>query len=242
MNLKKLVLTAIASAFCFTAIYAQDNAEAAKPADAQAAEAKPVEDKLLPLITMEQAFAKALQNRNILAQYINNEVEKYKKAEEKDKAAIEENIKNARNKLAELNTYMDVIFGLGGRRAYEYNRVTSEIYLTVGTVSEVFTRAIATRDALAKQIAAVKEAIDKEQDAEKKKALEANQTALVQRYALIVNALFNIYQVHPVRNYHFDAATRTLFLKTNDAEVTKLQEQIKKAAEERKATEEKKAE
>ena len=138
-----------------------------------------------------------------MAEYINNEVEKSTRSEEKDKAAIEENIKNARNKLAELNTYMDVIFGLGGRRAYEYNRVTSEIYLTVGTVSEVFTRAIATRDALAKQIAAVKEAIDKEQDAEKKKALEANQTALVQRYALIVNALFNIYQVHPVRNYHF---------------------------------------
>ena len=218
--LKKLFLTTLICGLCFTSLMAQD-----------ADEKK--EDKLLPLITMEQAFAKALQTRNVLAQYINQENAKLEKADDAEKEELNKNITAARRRLAEINTSMDVIYGLGGRRAYEYNRVTSEIYLRVGTVSEVFTRAIATRDNLAKQIAALKEAIDKETDADKKKALEANQTAAVQRYALVVNALYNIFQIHPVRHYHFDAATRTLFLKTNDEEVQKLQEQLKKAQEEK---------
>ncbi|MBR4370820.1 MAG: hypothetical protein IKS92_07225, partial [Victivallales bacterium] len=119
------------------------------------------EDKLLPLITMEQAFAKALQTRNVLAQYINQENAKLEKADDAAKEEITKNVTAARRRLAEINTYMDVIYGLGGRRAYEYNRVTSEIYLRVGTVSEVFTRAIATRDALAKQITTLKDAIEK---------------------------------------------------------------------------------
>ncbi len=220
--LKKLLLTSLICGLCFTSLMAQD-AEEKK------------EDKLLPLITMEQAFAKALQTRNVLAQYINTENAKLEKATDAEKEELNKNITAARRRLAEINTYMDVIYGLGGRRAYEYNRVTSEIYLRVGTVSEVFTRAIATRDNLAKQIAALKEAIDKETDADKKKALEANQTAAVQRYALVVNALYNIFQIHPVRHYHFDAATRTLFLKTNDEEVKKLQEQLKEAQEKKNA-------
>ena len=220
--LKKFFLTSLICGLCFTTLMAQE-AEEKK------------EDKLLPLITMEQAFAKALQTRNVLAQYINQESAKLEKADDAAKEEITKNVTAARRRLAEINTYMDVIYGLGGRRAYEYNRVTSEIYLRVGTVSEVFTRAIATRDALAKQITTLKEAIEKETDADKKANLEATQKQAVNRYALVVNALYNIFQIHPVRHYHFDAATRTLFLKTNDEEVQKLQEQLKKAQEEKKA-------
>ncbi|MBR4902033.1 MAG: hypothetical protein IKZ46_13940 [Victivallales bacterium] len=216
--LKKLLLTSLICGLCFTSLMAQD-----------ADEKK--EDKLLPLITMEQAFAKALQTRNVLAQYINKENAKLENATTSEKEEITKNVTAARQRLAEINTYMDVIYGLGGRRAYEYNRVTSEIYLRVGTVSEVFTRAIATRDALAKQITELKKAIEDETDADKKKNLEAAQTNAVNRYALVVNALYNIFQVHPARHYHFDAATRTLFLKTNDEEVKKLQEQLKEAKE-----------
>ncbi len=220
--LKKFFLTSLICSLCFASLMAQE-AEEKK------------EDKLLPLITMEQAFAKALQTRNVLAQYINQENAKLEKADDAAKEEITKNVTAARRRLAEINTYMDVIYGLGGRRAYEYNRVTSEIYLRVGTVSEVFTRAIATRDALAKQITELKDAIEKETDADKKANLEATQKQVVNRYALVVNALYNIFQIHPVRHYHFDAATRTLFLKTNDEEVAKLREQLKKAEEEKKA-------
>lgn len=226
MKLKPILLSALASA---TLLAAEDK-KPAEPAAAAAepAAAKPAQDKLLPLITMEQAFAKALQKRAALVQLLAQEANDYKAADDKAKPEIEKKFAATRKALAELNTYMDVIYGLGGNRAYEYNRVTSEIYLRVGTVTEVFTRAIATRDAIAKQIAAVKEALDKETDDAKKKNLEAQQAVLVRRYALIVNALFNIFQVHPVRNYHFDAASRTLFLKTSDEEVAKLREQLKK--------------
>lgn len=230
MKLKPILLSALASA---TLLAAEDKkpaaaAPAAEPAAATEPAAKPAQDKLLPLITMEQAFAKALQKRAALVQLLAQEANDYKAADDKAKPEIEKKFDATRKALAELNTYMDVIYGLGGNRAYEYNRVTSEIYLRVGTVTEVFTRAIATRDAIAKQIAAVKEALDKETDDAKKKNLEAQQAVLVRRYALIVNALFNIFQVHPVRNYHFDAASRTLFLKTSDEEVAKLREQLKK--------------
>ena len=77
--------------------------------------------------------------------------------------------------------------------------------------------------------------IEKETDADKKANLEATQKQAVNRYALVVNALYNIFQIHPVRHYHFDAATRTLFLKTNDEEVKKLQEQLKEAKEKKEA-------
>ena len=214
--LKKLFLTSLICSLCISSLMAQE-------ADDQK------EDKLLRLTTMEQAFAKALQTRNVLANYINQEIAKLEKADDDAKEELNKNITAARQRLAEINTYMDVIYGLGGRRAYEYNRVTSEIYLRVGTVTEVFTRAIQTRDNLAKQISALKDAIDKEEDADQKKNLETQQNIAVQRYALVVNALYNIFQIHPKRHYHFDEATRTLFLKTNDEEVKKLQEQLDKA-------------
>ena len=227
--LKKFFLASLICSLCFTSLMAQDAEDVA--------DAKKKEDKLLPLITMEQAFAKALQTRNVLAQFINKEAAKLEKADDAEKEEINKNITAARRRLAEINTYMDVIYGLGGRRAYEYNRVTSEIYLRVGTVSEVFTRAIKARDNLAKQIVDLKKALEDETDADKKKNLEASQKAVLQRYALVVNALYNIFQVHPARHYHFDEATRMLFLKTNDEEVQKLRDQIKKAEEEKKAAE-----
>jgi hypothetical protein len=226
---KKLFIASLICCICLSSLMAQDADD----------KTEKKEDKYLPLITMEQAFAKALKTRAMLAQYINNESAKYQKADDNEKAEIEKNVAAAQKRFNQINTYMDVIYGLGGQRNYEYNRVTSEIYLRVGTVTEVFTRAIAARDNLAKQIAQLKKDIEEEKDETKKKTLEDTQMKLAQRYALIVNALYNIFEVHPERQYNFDAATRTLYLKTNDEEVAKLREQIKKIEEEKKAAAEK---
>ncbi|MBP5671552.1 MAG: hypothetical protein J6X49_04110 [Victivallales bacterium] len=234
---KKLFIASLISSICFTSLMAQEAAAATQTAD----QTEKKEDKYLPLITMEQAFAKALRTRAALAQYINDESAKYQKANDTEKAEIEKNVAAAQKRFNQINTYMDVIYGLGGQRNYQYNRVTSEIYLRVGTVTEVFTRAITARNNLAKQIDQLKKDIEAEKDETKKKTLEDMQLKLAQRYALIVNALYNIFEVHPERHYNFDAATRTLYLKTNDEEITKLREQIKKIEEERKAAEEKKA-
>lgn len=207
-----------------TGVFAQDAAPAAAPAEENAK----LEDKLLPLMTMEQAFANALQRRALLANFIVQERAKLEKATEEEKAELNKNIDAATKQFAELTTYMDVIFGLGGRREYEYNRVNSTIYLKVGTVAETFGRAIQARDVRAAKIRELQAALEKEEDATKKEALQKELDGVFRQYALLVNALFRIYQIHPARNYQYVAGNQTLYLKTNDEEINKLKEEIEK--------------
>lgn len=195
--------------------------------EAAAAEAN-LEDKLLPLVTMEQAFVKALQRRALLVRFIEQETAKLKESTGEEATTISKNLEQARKALGEATTYMDVIFGLGGNRAYEYDSVKSTIYLRVGTITEVFARAIQARDTYAKRIVELKEIIEQEADETRKATLQKEHDALAQRWALVVNALYNIYQVHPKRNYQFNPSNLTLYLKTNDAEVQKLQTEIEK--------------
>ncbi|MFA6931795.1 MAG: hypothetical protein WCT05_15845 [Lentisphaeria bacterium] len=237
MNLKKFFTGALVMMMVFGG-YAL-RAEEAAPTEAAAAE-KTLEDKLLPLVTMEQAFSKALQRRAILARFIEQETAKLKESSGEDAAAISKSLVQARKAFAELTTYMDVIFGLGGNRAYEYDNVKSTIYLRVGTITEVFARAIQARDAYAKRIVELKDIIEKEGDETRKATLQKEHDALAQRWALVVNALYSIYQVHPKRNYQFNPTNLTLYLKTNDEEIQKLKDAVeknKKQAEEEKAAE-----
>ncbi|MFA6928793.1 MAG: hypothetical protein WCT05_00590 [Lentisphaeria bacterium] len=192
-----------------------------------AAEAN-LEDKLLPLVTMEQAFSKALKRRALLVRFIEQETVKLKESTGEEATTISKNLAQARKALGEATTYMDVIFGLGGNRSYEYDSVKSTIYLRVGTITEVFARAIQARDTYAKRIVELKEIIEKEGDETRKATLQKEHDALAQRWALVVNALYNIYQVHPKRNYQFNPSNLTLYLKTNDEEIQKLQAEIEK--------------
>jgi hypothetical protein len=187
-----------------------------------------LEDKLLPLVTMEQAFAKALQRRTLLARFIEQETAKLKESSGEETTKISQGLVQARKALAELTTYMDVIFGLGGTRAYEYDNVKSTIYLRVGTVTEVFARAIQARDNYAKRIVELKDIIEKEGDEMRKATLQKEHDGMVQRWALVVNALYSIYQVHPKRNYQFNPSNLTLYLKTSDEEIKKLQDAVEK--------------
>lgn len=188
-----------------------------------------IEDKLLPLINMEQAFGKALQRRNLLARYVEQETQKLRESEGDETAEIAKNLAQARKALSELSTYMDVIFGLGGVRNYEYDSVKSTIYLRVGTITEVFARAVNARDNAAKRIEELKKIIDNEMDETRKATLQKEHDSVAAQWALIVNALFNIYQVHPKRNYEFNPGNLTLYLKTNDEEIQKLQESIEQS-------------
>lgn len=227
------VLAAVIAVCLFgTGVFAQEAAPAAAPAEAPAAapadEAAKLEDKLLPLMTMEQAFAAALQRRALLANFIVQERAKLEKATEEEKVELQKNIETASKQFTELTTYMDVIFGLGGRREYEYNRVNSTIYLKVGSVAETFGRAIQARDVRAAKIRELREAMEKEADAAKKEALQKELDGVFRQYALFVNALFRIYQIHPARNYQYVAGNQTLYLKTNDEEISKLKAEIEK--------------
>ncbi|NMA20640.1 MAG: hypothetical protein GX927_08680 [Lentisphaerae bacterium] len=229
MNLKKIFAGALVFVMCCGG-YALRAEEAAAA----------LEDKLLPLVTMEQAFAKALQRRALLARLIEQETAKLKESSGEEATKISQGLVQARKAFSELTTYMDVIFGLGGTRAYEYDSVKSTIYLRVGTITEVFARAIQARDNYAKRIVELKDIIEKEEDETRKATLQKEHDTLVQRWALVVNALYSIYQVHPKRNYQFNPSNLTLYLKTNDEELQKLQAEIeknKKQAEEAQAAE-----
>jgi len=225
-NLKKFCLSFLLVAFAFSGV------------EGFAEEAANLEDKLLPLVTMEQAFAKALQRRGLLVRFIEQENAKLKETEDEEEVQkIAQGLAQARNALAELTTYMDVIFGLGGNRSYEYDNVKSTIYLRVGTVTEVFARAVQARDSYAQRVLELKELIDKEEDETRKATLQREHDAAAQRWALLVNALYSIYQVHPKRNYQFNPENLTLYLKTSDEEIQKLNAEIEKLREEQNKTE-----
>lgn len=194
--------------------------------------AKPLEDKLVSLGTLEAAFAKALQTRTALIRFIQTEEVRLKELKGEEAEALSRKIDEARTALNQMVAYMDVIFGLGGTRDYDYDQVKSTIYLRVGTVSEVFIRAVRARDAYASRAAELHERIAKETDAGKKEALQKEANAATQRWALMINALYKIYQVHPKRNYHFDERNMTLYLKATDAEVEKLQAELAKSKKE----------
>ena len=195
------------------------------------------ETKLLSLGSMEQAFANALNKRNILTKYIVTESAKFDKVSEADKKVLESNIANARQNLAILNLYMDVVFGIGNRREYEYDRVKSTIYLKVGTVKDTFARTVNRKSAIATKISQLEEAIKKEKDKNKAAALKTQQDNYKRAYAILENALFAIYKIHPKRQYTYDQNNGILYLKSNAEEIAKLQEEINKNKAAKKAAE-----
>jgi len=194
-----------------------------------AAAAAQDDTRLISLGSMEQAFAKALNKRTLLANYIVTESAKLGKVSEQDKKVLEGNLANARQQLSVLNLYMDVVFGIGNRREYEYDNVKSTIYLKVGTVKETFARAVNRKSAIAAKVAQLEEAIKNETDKDKAAALKAQQDNYKRAYSIIENALFVIYQIHPKRQYTYDQNSGMLYLKSNAEEINKLQEEINKS-------------
>ena len=197
-----------------------------------------LENKLLKLTTLEDAFLKAYRTRNLLARYIAQETAKLKEAKDDDaKKELRKNIGAARKRLQTLSIAMDVIFGVGNRRQYEYDSVKSTIYLRVGTVTEAFARAVRTRDLLKKYVAEQKTALDKEKDGAKKKEIQKKIDNATKQYQVMAAALQVIYGVTPKRNYLFDPRNSTLYLKVSEKELDKLKTQLQKLQAERKAKE-----
>jgi hypothetical protein len=218
-------------------------APAAQPAAAPAEEGKPVDakdvqDKLVPLTDMENAFKRTWATRVNLSRQVTALEQKLKDtADEEAKKEIRKNIGEARKNLQTLAVAMEVIFGVGRMRAYEYDEVKSTIFLRVGTAEEVFVRAIKARDAYGKLLVEKKAEADKEGDAEKKKELEKNVEELTKRYQIVAAALHQVYGVTPKRAYSYNPKNSTLYLKVSENELAKIKEQLEKLQEERKAKE-----
>ncbi len=211
-----------------------DGAEAKDvPSEADAAVSpKELQNKLLKITTLENAFKGALRKANLLQRLIAQE--KKKLETETDEARLQEirgNIGNARKQLHTLTTAMNVVFGVGNRREYVYNEVESTIFLKVGTVEEAFARAVATRDALAGFIIEKRKAAEAEKDEAAKKELEKRITVAVRQYQIVVAALQVIYQVTPKRNYEYNPQNSTLYLKISERELEELRSKARELRE-----------
>jgi len=213
-------------------------AAAEKPAAEKPADEKDVQNKLLPLTDMETAFKKAWASRVALArQSVALEQQLKDAKDEEAKKEIRKNIGETRKNLQTMSVAMEVIFGVGRTRVYEYDEVKSTIYLKVGTAEEVFVRAIRARDAYGKMVTEQKAALEKETDAEKKKEMEKALEEATKRYQIVAAALQQVYGVTPKRAYSYNPKNSTLYLKVSENEMAKLKEQLEKLQEERKAKE-----
>jgi hypothetical protein len=211
---------------------------AAAKDDGTPVDAKDVQDKLVPLTDMETAFKRTWATRvNLTRQVAALEQQLKDAADDEAKKEIRKNIGEARKNLQTLAVAMEVIFGVGRARAYEYDEVKNTIFLRVGTAEEVFVRAIKARDAYSSLIVERSAALEKEADAEKKKELEKGIEELTKRYQIVAAALHQVYGVTPKRAYSYDPKNSTLYLKVSENELTKLKQQIEKLQEERKAKE-----
>lgn len=210
--------------------------KAAAPAATAAPAAKPAETPLIKLTTVEAAFLKTLNTRNETIRYIANENAKLAKASEAEKKQIEANLDVARKNLGIIEQSMEIVFGIDNRRNYEYNQTTGNIYLKVGSVNESFARALQKRTALANHIVRLQEAYKKETDNAKKEAIQKENQLYTNALNQVANALFVVYQIHPKRQYQFDAKSGTIYVVSNAEEVAKLKKQAeelnKKQAEE----------
>lgn len=244
MSLRKCLALLVTTGLASTLAYSQDAAPAAAapaadaPAAEQPADAKDVRNKLLPLTDMETAFKKTWARRVALARQVDDLEKKVKdEADEEQKKEMRKSIGEARKGLQTLGVAMDVIFGIGRTRSYEYDEVKSTIYLRVATAEEAFIRAIRTRDAYAKAIVDQKAALEQEADAEKKKDLEKSIEELTKGGQVMAAALQLVYGVTPSRDFSYNPKNSTLYLKVSENEMAKLREQVEKLQEERKAKE-----
>ncbi|MCK5802191.1 MAG: hypothetical protein KAI66_05135 [Lentisphaeria bacterium] len=201
----------------------------ANPKEAVEADPKDIPNKLLKLTTLEDAFKRALKKRNLLRRFVVIETRKIEEATTEDvKTEARKNIGEAKKQLHTLQTAMNVVFGTGSRREYQYNEVDSTIYLKVGTVEEAFARTVRTRKALATFIAEKRKEAKGEKDAKAKAELEKRVAVAVRQYQTVAAALQVIYQVTPARNYEYNPKNSTLYLKISENEVEKLRAQVKK--------------
>ena len=164
-----------------------------------------------------------MRRRQGLARLVLQETNKLEGIEDEEKQAeTRKNIGAARKALTEVSNAMEVVFGIGRRREYEYNQVTSTVYLKVGTVEEAFSRTIRTRDALLKFVGEQRALLEAEQDAEKKVEIENKIAVATRQYQMVAASLQVIFQVNQQRNYLYNPKNSTLYLRITEDELEKI--------------------
>lgn len=229
---KWLMLMAVLGLVGFPAVsFAQD--EEGGAGETVAGEETP---KLVKVTTLKQAFGRALQRRQQLARRVVALVRTLREEEDDaKKEELREELERSNRALQGMKVAMEVIFGLGNRREYEF--VADTIYLKVGTVEQTFARAVRNRDALRKFVVEKTKAKEEAEDAETVQQLEKEIQDATKRYQVVVASLQLVFGVVPQRNYTYNPENATLYLNVTDEEVEKLRARIEEIRKEQEGDE-----
>ncbi|MEA2083088.1 MAG: hypothetical protein U9O82_02380 [Thermodesulfobacteriota bacterium] len=187
------------------------------------------EDKFVQLASLEESFLNSVRRRRAFAvNILNLQTQLSKTDKEKEKSEIEDQIKQIRKELDILNVAMDVIFHPMQPRQYEYNPVTSTVYVKVGNVEQVFIRAVQLRDMLLKAIQKQEKKHGEVKKDEEKTELQKKIDSLKRQYQTVVASLQIVFDVIPQRNYLYNPKDSTLYLKVTEKEAKQIQEKIDK--------------
>jgi len=195
-----------------------DAADAAGAAD---------KDNLWPVTRLDQAFLKVQRSRNYWAQFHNQKNSLLQQStDEKEKAKLQEEVNNAKRNFTNVDNAMRIVFSLGNRRAYTYNPVTSTIYLEVGRVDTTFTRGVRTLNSLRNLVREQNALKEAEKDEKKKGEIDARIQNATRQYNVVAASMQLIFGYVQTRNYQYNPANSTLYLKISDTELEKLQQQL----------------
>jgi len=177
---------------------------------------------------LKELLLKAVRRRDLLIRYIAQEEGKLKAAaDERSRKELAANIAEGRSRLQTTEDALGAVFWLGHRRVYEYNSVTSTVYLRVGTPEESFARALAMRDALQMLVQDQAALLLTEQDPAKRAQINEIVGSAARHYRALVAALQAIFGITPGHEHHDQDSA------LYQASVKEAQESIRKAIENR---------
>ena len=186
-------------------------------------------DQLVRVCGVEDAYREALRNRSLLHGLIvraEKELEKGQGDPEK-LAELRAQLVRGRKQYGDLKAALDLVFGLGERREYEYDPVKSTIYLRVGTVEEVLTKAIRSRDALAKHLGELRTRLQNEKDAALRAEIEKAVGRITAQHSAYVRALGMIYGIRPERKYVYNSKDAVIYIAVSKTELETIESQRK---------------
>ena len=234
-------VTVLAQGVLFAAPKKEKKAAADKPepvvAKAPAAKAEK-RDKLIKWTKLETAFMQTQLKEQKLINFILQQRRKLNATKDaKEQEKIQKGIDKATNQLKILSGGMNILFAAQPlARNYVYNPVNSNVYMQIGSLQRVFSRAIAVRDRLAQFIGEQQALKDAEKDAKKKEEIDKKIKNGTIQYRRVAAALQVVFGVVPRRSYQYDPKSSTLYLKVSDSEIAKLKEQLKALQDKRAAT------
>ncbi|GEM_PF-4346951 len=170
--------------------------------------------KLVAWVTVEEAFASAINRRAAVAKTYAEDLKAQQEAAEADKASFDEKIAKERNALNVINLYLNIVFAPESVSEYAFDSATSVVYQKIGTAKEIFVKVIARRGLL--------------DQARQKATDEAEKTRLEGQYQLLQNAIAFVYNIDANRKYEFNADNGVIYLKATAEEAQQILKSLKK--------------